>query len=46
MPGVRQKLFGGIDSIPKWSVGLSHDNKIEYISLHDYKNTSLVLPDV
>lgn len=34
------KKIRGIDSIPNWSIGLSHDNKIEYVSLHDYKNTA------
>lgn len=34
------KKIRGIDSIPKWSIGLSHENKIEYVSLHDYKNTA------
>lgn len=34
------KKIRGVDSIPSWSVGISHDNKIEYVSLHDYKNTS------
>ena len=30
----------GIDKIPSWSIGNSHDNVIEYVSLHDYKNTA------
>lgn len=34
------KKIRGIDSIPNWSIGISHDNKIEYVSLHDYKNTA------
>ena len=29
-----------IDVIPKWSIGSYYDNTIEYVSLHDYKNTS------
>ena len=34
------KKIREVDSIPSWSIGISHDNKIEYVSLHDYKNTS------
>ena len=34
------KRIRGVDSIPLWSIGMAHDNKIEYVSLHDYKNTS------
>ena len=34
------KKIRGVDSIPNWSIGISHDNKIEYVSLHDYKNTA------
>ena len=34
------KKIRGVDTIPNWSIGISHDNKIEYVSLHDYKNTS------
>ncbi|MBR1817587.1 MAG: hypothetical protein IJ772_01935 [Bacilli bacterium] len=26
--------------IPKWNIGNSHSSVIEYVSLHDYKNTS------
>jgi len=34
------KKIRGIDSIPDWSIGLSYDNKIEYVSLHDYNSTA------
>ena len=26
--------------VPKWVVGLSHDNEIDFLSLNDYQNTS------
>jgi len=34
------KTYRKVDEIPKWSIGFSHDDKIEYVSLHDYKNTA------
>ena len=34
------KKIRRVDSIPDWSIGFSHGDKIEYLSLHDYKNTA------
>ena len=39
------KRIRGVDSIPKWSIGFSHDDKIEYLSLRDYKSTSHAFDD-
>lgn len=34
------KKIRGVKEVAKWSIGFSHDDKIEYVSLYDYKNTS------
>ena len=34
------KKIRGVDNVAKWSIGFFHDNNIEYVSLHDYKNTA------
>jgi hypothetical protein len=34
------KKIRGVDEIPKWSIGFAYDDIINYVSLHDYKNTS------
>jgi hypothetical protein len=41
----RSKKRRKIDEIPKWSIGTYYDNTIEYVSLHDYKNTSHAFDD-
>ena len=34
------KKIRGVEEIAKWSIGFVHENIIEYVSLHDYKNTA------
>lgn len=41
----RQKERRGVDEIPKWSVGVYFDNKIEYVSFNDYQNTAHAYPE-
>ena len=34
------KKIRGVEEIAKWSIGFVYKNIIEYVSLHDYKNTA------
>ena len=34
----------GVKEVPKWNIGTSYGSVIEYVSLHDYQNTSHAFP--